>query len=132
MSIQKQIESDLKLAIQNRDEVRKGSLKIIVGELRRLKNKILTDEETVVVLRQLKKWETGRLKLLGFDRSIYLDIVSRYIPPQASEQEIKEWIEVNIDLSKFKNKLAAIKPTLNHFGITVTDKPFIRKVIESM
>lgn len=133
MRIQEVIETDLKAAIRDKNDIIKENLKIIVSELQRQRSKILSDVETTIVLRQLKTWETTRLDKCNITGgSTYLDIIDNYMPSQATDEEIKEWINENIDLTKFGNKYAAIKPTLKHFGLIATDKPTIKRVIDSM
>lgn len=47
--------------------------------------------------------------------SLNMRIAASYLPKQATEEEIKQWITDNIDFSKLNNKMQAMKPTLEHF-----------------
>ena len=53
-----------------------------------------------------------------------------YLPKQASEEDIRSWIEANIDFSKFGNKMQAMRPIMNHFGPAV-DGNVVKKVLQS-
>lgn len=63
--------------------------------------------------------------------SISIKIANKYLPAKISTEEIKKWIDDNIDFSKFKNKMQAIKPILIHFGSKV-DGNEIKKIILEM
>jgi len=131
-SLQDRIQADLKAAIVNKDIALRESLKIIVSELQRQKRKELSDETVVEVLRKLESWECDRLEKSGQTGSDYLYIIKNYIPKQVSDEEIEKWITENIDLSKVKNKFAAIKPVLNHFGTTATSGSQVKNVLLNM
>ena len=42
-------------------------------------------------------------------------IAKRYLPKQATEEEISAWISENIDFSNYKNKMQAMGPITKHF-----------------
>lgn len=134
MRIQEVIEKDLKKAIKEKNNTEKASLKIIVSELQRARTKVLYDDVTVQILQKLKKWELDRLKIISrqdINSSSYLDTIVKYIPAKLDHLQVKQWIEDNIDFSKFKNKLAAIKVVKSHFGPAV-DGGEVRKIITDM
>jgi len=62
--------------------------------------------------------------------STVIQIAQEYLPVQATEEEIKSWIEKNIDFSQFKNKMQAMGPTLKHFK--GADGNFVKKILLSM
>jgi len=98
----------------------KSALKVISGELQRQSNKILTDIETVKILKVLIKYEIERLdKLRESTKSIYLIVLESYIPEQVNSNEIYHWILHNVDFSKLKNKMQAISIVTKHFGLRV-------------
>jgi len=59
-----------------------------------------------------------------------IQIAQGYLPAQASEEEIKEWIEKNIDFSQYKNKMQVMGPTLKNFK--GADGNFVKKILLSM
>jgi len=120
MTIQETINNDLKVAINKRDNELRDNLKIIVSELQRQKTKVLSDDLTIEVLRKLAKWEKERLEKIGEIESYYLDLINKYIPEQVEDEVIEKWVKENIDLSKYKNNLAATKLVLNEFGTSTS------------
>jgi len=63
------------------------ALEIIVGEMQRQKDKILTNETVVKILKSLQKNEEKVLKKLSRDRSSLLEITKEY-------QEISKSIDI--------------------------------------
>lgn len=131
MTIQERIQSDLKEAITKKDINLREYLKIIVSELQRQKHKVLSDESVVEILRRLENWECDRLAIVGQTGSDYLCTIKSYIPEQVTDEEIEEWINNNIDLSKLKNKFSAIRVILDHFGISTSGNK-IKNVLTKM
>ena len=85
----------------------------------------------VGILRRLLNWEYDRLEKTGQTCSDYLLIIKSYIPKQTTDEEIEEWINDNIDLSKLKNKFSAIRVILDHFGISTSGSQ-IKNVLNNM
>lgn len=131
MTIQERIQEDLKEAIRVNDKGSKEALKVIISEFQRQKSKVLSDEKSVEILRKLKSWAEEEQSFTPDSESVYLKLVSKYIPEQVADEEIEKWINENIDLSKIKNKFAAIKPVLNHFG-TSTSGNQVKSVLLNM
>lgn len=125
--IQDKIFNDLKDA---RDPSLKGSLKVIVGELQRQPKKILSDTEVISILKILIKYEEDRLsKIPDINTTTYLTLLKSYLPQQVSEQEIKNWIDANIDFSKYKKIEPAIGQICKHFGQLASGKD-IKTIVE--
>jgi uncharacterized protein YqeY len=116
MKIQEKIKKDLTAAIKAKDEPRKSALRVIMGEFGRLDKKVVADQEVVAIIRKLIKAERETLETKGEEGSEFLEICESYLPRTASEEEIAAWIEKNIDFSKFKNKMQAMRPIMAHFG----------------
>ena len=49
----------------------------------------------------------------------------------ATDEEIKMWIEKNIDFSQFKNKMQAMGSIMKHFGSSA-DGNTVKKVLQEM
>jgi uncharacterized protein len=47
--------------------------------------------------------------------SLPIIIAKKYLPKQATPEDIKEWIKINIDFSQYKNKMQAMKPIMENF-----------------
>ena len=117
MSLQEQIKADLKAAMKAQDLAKKEALRVVIGELGRLPAKALPDEDVLQVLKKLIKSEKEVLQQKGqAEPSSYLTILEAYLPEMASEEEIRRWIEANIDFSAYKNKMQAMGDIMRHFG----------------
>ena len=131
MSLQEKIQADLKKAMLARDVVSTSTLRIIIGELARQARKELTDQEVQGVIRKLVKSENEMLKLSGGESSDYLQVLEGYLPTQATEAEIRVWIDKNINLADFANKMQAMKPIMTNFGGSA-DGNLVKKVLDSL
>ena len=131
MSLQEKIQADLKEAMLARDGARTSTLRIILGEFARQAKKELSDQEVQGVIRKLVKSETEMLNLTGADSSGYLQVLEGFLPKQATETEIRAWIDNNIDLGDFANKMQAMKPIMTNFGGSA-DGNLVKKVLESL
>lgn len=131
MDLQEQIYQDLKAAMKAKDEVRISALRVILGEFQRQPKKQLNDEEVKAVIRKLVKAEKEMLSNADSQESEYLLILERYLPDQPSEEEIRNWIQANIDFSVYQNKMQAMKPIMAHYGGTV-DGNLVRRILDTV
>jgi uncharacterized protein YqeY len=131
MSLQEKIKGDLKVSMKAKDEVRTSALRVVLGEFQRQAKKDLSDQEVQGVIRQLVKSENELLAKSGAENSEYLQVLEGYLPKAPTESEIREWIEQNIKIDEFKNKMQAMKPIMNNFG-GAADGNIVRKIIESL
>jgi len=117
MTLQERIKKDLTRAMKDKDAVRKDALRVVLGEFGRAETKALPDKEVVRILKKLVKSEKELLEKKGGEtESEYLRIIEDYLPKMATEAEIAAWISENIDFSRFKNKMQAMRPIMQHFG----------------
>ena len=120
MTIQQQIKKDLMGAIKAKDEDRKSTLRVIMGEFGRSNTKELADDDVIKILKKLIKSEKETLTQKGIDEtSPYIEIIETYLPQMASEEDIVAWIHENIDFSQFQSKMQAMGPIMKHFGTRV-------------
>jgi uncharacterized protein YqeY len=133
MSIQEQIKKDLTAAMKAKDEDRKSALRIILGEFSRGDAKTLSDDAAVKILRKLIKSEQETLARSGKTEgdSVYIRIVSAYLPNLADDDEIRQWIAANIDFSTYKNKMQAMRDIMAHFGPRA-DGARVKAILESI
>ena len=131
MTLQEQIKKDLMDAIKAKDVERREALRVVLGEFDRQENKALTDDEVVGVMRRLVKSERETLELKGETDSGFIRIIEEYLPKMATDEEIIDFIQENIDFSKFKNKMQAMAPIMKHFG-TTADGNAVKKVLQSI
>lgn len=131
MSLQEKLKEELKVSMKARDTERTGAIRIIMGEFGRQLVKELTDEQVIAIIKKLVKSEKELLAASGKEGSEYLTILEGYLPKQVSEEEIRAWIDVNIDFSTFKNKMQAMRPILAHFGSSA-DGNIVKMILESL
>jgi len=132
MNLQNQIKRDLTAAIKAKDEEKKDTLRVILGEFGRLDKKELSDDEAVKILKKLIKSEKEVLEKKGDETdSRFIKIIENYLPKMATEADIAKWIEQNIDFSEFKNKMQAMGLIMKHFGATA-DGNAVKKILQRM
>ncbi|MGA7144499.1 MAG: GatB/YqeY domain-containing protein [Desulfobacterales bacterium] len=132
MNLQKQIKTDLSVAIKARDENKKDTLRVILGEFGRLDKKEISDDEAVKILKKLIKSEKEVLEQKGdTEHSAFIEIVESYLPKMAAEEEISAWIRQNIDFSQYKNKMQAMGVIMKHFGATA-DGNVVKEILQKM
>ncbi len=132
MTLQETIKKDLTAAIKAKDETRRETIRVILGELGRLERKELADDEVIKVLKKLIKSEKEALEHSGGAAdSDYIRIIESYLPHMAGEPEIRAWIEQHIDFSQFKNKMQAMRPIMAHFGASA-DGNLVQKILQSL
>lgn len=116
-------------------KVDKDILKLIKSDIQREKHKDVPDN---VVLRIINEHISGVKEMLTYidkkeDEEKYkenkhiIDVLSVYLPQMASEGEIKDYID-NMDMSKFKNKIEAMKPIMKYFGSTANGSD-VKKIL---
>jgi uncharacterized protein YqeY len=130
MTLQESLKDDLKNAMKARDTDRTGAIRILMGEFARQSEKTVSDEQVIAIIKKLIKSERELLAAQGQEGSAFMSIMEEYLPRQASEEEIKYWIQQNIDFSSLDNKMQAMKPIMQHFGSTV-DGNTVKKVLQT-
>jgi uncharacterized protein len=132
MNLQIKIKKDLSAAIKARDENRKDTLRVVLGEFGRLDKKEISDDEAVKILKKLIKSEKEVLEQKGgAENSAFIEIVESYLPKMAAEEEISAWIRQNVDFSQFKNKMQAMGVIMTHFGATA-DGSVVKEILQKM
>ena len=131
MRIQEQIKQDLKQAMKDKDEEKKNTLRIVIGEFGRAEAKDLSDDEVVKIIKKLIKSEQESLEHAGKPAdSRYIKILESYLPQMVSDEEIRQWIADNIDFSNYKNKMQAMRDIMAHFGAGA-DGNQVKKILQS-
>lgn len=132
MKLQEQIKKDLTAAIKAKDEERKNALRVVLGEFSRLDKKELSDDDIVKILKKLNKSEREVLAAKGGPAdSKFIETLENYLPKMATEAEIKDWIEKNVDVAGLKNKMQAMGQIMKHFGATA-DGNTVKSILQSM
>ena len=82
-----------------------------------------------VTASEIKKIVNSKLTELGDTlTSPEIRAAQSYLPKQATEEEIREWIKNNIDFSQFKNKMQAMGPIMNQFK--GSDGNFVKNILK--
>lgn len=132
MTLQESLKKDLIVAMKAKDEERKGAIRIMMGEFARQPTKTVSDDQVIAIIKKLIKSERELLAAQGTEgESAFIAVLEEYLPKQASEEEIKAWIDKNVDLSAFGNNMQAMKPIMNHFGSSV-DGNTVKKILQSL
>ena len=132
MTLQEQIKIDLTQAMKERDAVKKDTFRVILGELARGETKEFADNEVIRILKKLIKSERELQEKRGDGTdSEFIRIIEAYLPKIATEAEIKAWIAENIDISRFKNKMQAMGPIMQHFGETAAGDT-VKQILQQM
>ncbi|NNF98670.1 MAG: GatB/YqeY domain-containing protein [Desulfobacteraceae bacterium] len=131
MTLQEQIKADLKTAMKQRDDSRKDALRIIMGEWSRSEKKEFTDDEVFSIIKKLIKSEKETLERAGETDSEYLSIMESYLPQMVSEDEIRAWIQGNINFDDYKNKMQAMGGIMKHFGSSA-DGNIVKRILQSL
>ena len=131
MTLQEQLRVDLKTAMKAKDSDRTWAIRILIGEFGRQVEKELSDEQVIAIIKKLIKSERELLAARGGEEtSPFMQVMEEYLPKQATEEEIRTWVEANIDLSAYANRMQAMKPIMQHFGSSV-DGNAVKKVLNS-
>jgi len=131
MTLQELIKADLKTAMKARDEDKKSTLRVILGEFSRSDKKELSDDEVIKVLQKLIKSEKEVLEKKEEASSPFIEIIATYLPQMATDDEILAWIEENVDFTQFKNKMQAMGPIMKHFG-ALADGNRVKELLQNL
>jgi uncharacterized protein len=131
MGLQDDIKGELKVAMKAKETEKVGTIRIIMGEFGRQTTKDLSDDQVIAIIKKLVKSEKELLASSGKESSEYLSILEGYLPKQASEKEIRNWIAENIDFATFKNKMQAMRPIMAHFG-PAADGNMVKEILQNL
>lgn len=139
------LRSDLKAAMLSKNETIKNAIRIIISEFptklttpltlesgkkssRPKHDDEITNDDVISVIMGLCKSEKQTLELTKQSTSDYLQALEAYLPQMAGEEEIRAWIQANIDMSRFKGPMQAMGAIMKHFGKTA-DGNTVKKVL---
>lgn len=121
MSLQARIETDMKQAMRDRNELARDTLRMLISDLKRKQVELLkddlTDEEELAVLQRAVKTrqesvdqfeKAGRVELATKERG-EIDVIRAYLPKTMSEEETRAAVDAAIR--------AAGSPTKKDLGV---------------
>ncbi len=147
ISLYDKIRKDMKQAMINKDTSVRDAMRLIMGSFPDLTVPItlesgkkttrvkqpdeITDDDILGIIRKFVKAEQTVLEHKKEASSDYLELLNAYLPQMAGEDEIREWIEKNIDLSAYKSPLQATGTVMKHFGKQANGK-LVQAVLKQM
>lgn len=132
MTLQEKIKKELMQAMKDKDEAKKNTLRVVMGEFARAESKSLSDDEVLRILKKMVKSERETMEQTGQQQdSRYLNILESYLPKLVSDDELRAWITENIDFSSYKNKMQAMKDIMGHFGSTA-DGSRVKEILQTL
>lgn len=108
MGLKQQLQSDLKTAMKQRDNVRRDTVRLLLGEIRNAeidKGRELQEDELLVLLQKqakqrresIEQYEAAGRDELAASEQAELDIIEGYLPDMLSEAEIRSEARAQID-----------------------------------
>lgn len=147
ISLHGKIKLDLKNSMLQKQNDIRDALRVIMGEYPKLtvpitlesgkktsrvkKPEEITDDDLLGILRGLAKSEKSVLELQKKENSPYLKVIESYLPKMIGSEEIKAWINENIDFAEHKNPMQAIGPIMKHFG-KMADGNVVKSVLQEL
>lgn len=129
MGLQEQMKKDLVAAMKAKDEERKNTLRVIIGEFGRQAEKEISDAKVIKIVKKLVKSEKEVMERTGAgEPTPFIKVAESYLPQMATEEEIRNWIKANVNFDDYKNKMMAMKPIMQHFGANA-DGNIVKKVL---
>lgn len=126
------LKADLKTSMLQKNETLRNAIRQIMSEFPKLTVPLtlesgkksfrlktaeeITNDDILDIIRGLVKSEKTVISLKPDQNPEYLHILEAYLPKMASEEDIRSWIEQNIDFSKFKSPTQAMGAIMKHFG----------------
>ncbi|NDY42465.1 GatB/YqeY domain-containing protein [Dissulfurirhabdus thermomarina] len=131
MAIVDDIRAAMKAAMKAGETERRDHARVVLAEFQRLPTKEVDDARAVKILRALAASEREMLKARGEERSGFLDFVEEFLPRMMDEAEIRAWIEANVDLSAYPNRLQAMRPIMEALS-GQADGALVKRVLSGM
>jgi len=107
MSLQDQLDADLKTAMRAKDDLSRGVLRMILADLKNRKieeQRELTDDDVVAVLKRgvktrkdsIAQYESGGRPELAAQEEAEIAVLAKYLPQELSEDETRAIVAAKI------------------------------------
>lgn len=117
--------------MKNKDTKKRDHFRSIIAEFERQLKKEFSEDEVSKIIKSMIKLEKEKMDALGETTSEFLTFLETFMPEQVSEDDIKNWIDLNIDFGQYKNKMQAMGPIMKYFGNTA-DGNAVRNVLSKI
>lgn len=127
MTLQEQINQDLKKAILERDDNKKEFLRVIVGEMGRMETKVLGDKVVMGLLKNMR--ESALLMKNDFE----VKIIDSYVPKPLSEEETREIVKgivESIGITTMKEIGRVMGSVKSHEKASQIDNSLVSKILK--
>ena len=147
ISLHDKIKLDLKNSMLLKKNDIRDAIRVIMGEYPKLtvpiilqsgkktsrvkKPEEITDDDLLGIIRGLAKSEKSVLELQQKESSPYLKVVESYLPKMVSSDEIKTWIDENIDFAEYKSPMQAMGTIMKHFG-KLADGNMVKDLLQEL
>ena len=118
MKLQEKIQSDLKMAMLNKDVNKRDLIRVLIGEINRM-GKDVSDEDVLKIIKKM----TENASLMN--NEIEINILSEYLPKMLTEQEIDVIISdyiLNNDINNIKQMGLVMKYLKDEYGSSIDGK----------
>ena len=147
ISLYDKIRQDMKSAMMKKDTAVRDAMRLIMGAFPSLtvaitldsgkkttrvkKPEEITDDDLLNIIRKFVKSEKTVLELKKETTSDYLERLNLYLPNQATSEEIEQWIQDNVDFSKFNSPMQAMGKVMKHYG-KLADGNQVKEILKNM
>jgi len=147
ISLYDKIRQDMKSAMIKKDTAVRDTMRLIMGAFPSLtvsitldsgkkttrvkKPEEITDDDLLNIIRKFVKSEKTVLELKKETTSDYLELLNLYLPNQATSEEIEQWIQDNVDFSKFNSPMQAMGKVMKHYG-KLADGNQVKEILKNM
>ena len=118
MKLQEKIQSDLKIAMMNKDVPKRDLIRVLIGEINRVGKDVSDDEVSKIV----KKMTDNAIEM---NNQIEVDILSDYLPKMLTDKEIEDVIDQFIsdnNINSIKQMGLVMKHLKDEFGSSIDGK----------
>lgn len=147
LSLYDKIRQDMKTAMVAKDNAVRDTMRLIMGAFPDLTVAItlesgkkttrvkqpdeITDDDILDIIRKFVKSEKTVLEHKNQTTSDYLELLNAYLPKMATPDEIRQWIQDNVDMSTLKSPMQAMGIVMKHYG-KLADGRVVQEILKEM
>ena len=147
MTLHDKLRLDLKKAVLLKRNAIRDAIRVVMGEYPKLtapltlesgkktfrvkKPEEITNDDLLGIIRGLVKSEKSVLELQKKKSSPYLEVLQSYLPQMVSREEVRDWIEKNVNISEYKSPMQAMAPVMKHFG-KLADGSMVKELLQEL